>query len=91
MSEEKIAIQDLPPKCKFIHLGELLSNGYGDTISFDERAYLRGEPYCTVRCTNGYAVYCDLPGETLVTPVSVGIGCHDMPWHLYQTRIAKVN
>ena len=76
----KIAIQDLPPGCKFIHKGELLSNGYGHLLTDDWEAHLRGEPYCTIRCTNGYAVYCDLPGETMVTPVSVAIGAYDVPY-----------
>jgi len=84
---QQIAIQDLPAKCNFIHNGELLSNGWGHLLTDDFAARLRGEPYCTIRCTNGYAVYCDLPGETMVTPVSVLVGAHEMPYHLYMERV----
>lgn len=82
----KVPIQDLPGGCNFIYRGEFLSNGWGHYLTYDWESHLRGMPYCTFRCANGYAVYVDLPGETLVEPVSVSVASYPIPYEEYKTR-----
>jgi len=80
------ALQDLPGKCSFIYRGELLFNGSGEKLKYDWVSHVKGMPYCTIRCTNGYAVHVDLPGETPVVPVSVDVGGYPVPYEEYELK-----